>query len=83
VHYCQERHKYLSDLALNEWQQFSPAFDNEIYSYVTLEESVGGRTSFGGTSQEQVSQALTRAGEILNQDQLRLPQHAQDKLSSA
>src|SRR5262249_7482528 len=27
VKYCKERHKYLADLALSEWQQFSPAFD--------------------------------------------------------
>src|SRR5205823_4671544 len=49
VNYCNQRNKYLSDLELNEWQQFSPAFDPEIYKHVTIEESVGSRSSYGGT----------------------------------
>lgn len=82
VHYCKDRHKYLSDLALSEWQHFSPAFDQEIYSFVTLEESLSGRSSFGGTSQEQVSQALNRARTNFEQDQKRLSQSISKNLDS-
>jgi argininosuccinate lyase len=82
VHYCKDRHKYLSDLALSEWQHFCPAFDQEIYAYVTLEESLSGRSSLGGTSQEQVSQALQRAAETYVQDKKRLPQAVFEKLKS-
>jgi len=73
VQYCKERSKDLSDLALSEWQHFSPAFDNEIYEHVTIEVSVSARSSFGGTSLEQVSAALTRAREFLAHDKQRLP----------
>lgn len=80
VNYCKQRTKYLSDLELNEWQQFSPAFDMEIYKHVTIEESIGTRSSFGGTSAVQVEQALTRAQERLKQDRQRLPKRAAQRL---
>jgi argininosuccinate lyase len=72
VSYCKQRHKYLADLALSEWQQFSPAFDAEIYEHVTIEESVGAQMSYGGTAQVQVSQALERARQTLEADRQRL-----------
>jgi len=73
VKYCRQRDKYLSDLALSEWQQFSPAFDSEIYKHVTIDQSVGSMSSFGGTSQEQVAQALERARQALVKDRERQP----------
>jgi argininosuccinate lyase len=66
--YCKERRKYLSDLAINEWQYFSPAFDEDIYRYVTIEESLSSISSFGGTSSAQVAAALSRAKESVAQD---------------
>jgi argininosuccinate lyase len=80
VNYCNQRNKYLSDLELNEWQQFCPAFDPEIYKHVTIEESVGSRASFGGTAEIQVSQALERARQALIADRDRLPQRAAQRL---
>ena len=76
VNYCNQRNKYLSDLALSEWQQFSPVFDLDIYKHVTIEESVGSRQSFGGTSKEQVMSAFNRATEVLALDCQRLPAEA-------
>jgi argininosuccinate lyase len=81
VNYCEQRNKYLSDLELNEWQQFCPAFDPEIYKHVTIEESVGSRVSSGGTSEIQVSQALDRARQLLTEDRQRLPQRAAQRLN--
>lgn len=80
VQYCKERNKELADLALSEWQHFSPVFDNEIYQHVTIEESVSARSSFGGTSLEQVSAALSRATEFLAHDKQRLPSKFTSKL---
>jgi argininosuccinate lyase len=73
-HYCKTRHKYLSDLALSEWQQYSPVFEADVYEYVTMEESVGAFCSFGGSSKDQVELALARAKEHLSKDMNKLPQ---------
>ena len=72
--YCRTRNKYLSDLALNEWQQFSPAFEDDIYEYVSMEESVGAFCSFGGSSKEQVEMAMARSRESIANDENRLSQ---------
>jgi argininosuccinate lyase len=66
--YCRERTKALPDLTLNEWIQFSPAFNEDIYNYVSLENAVDSRVSFGGTGGLQVHDSLTRAVERLNTD---------------
>jgi argininosuccinate lyase len=76
--YCQTRNKYLSDLELNEWQQFSPAFETDVYEHVTVEESVGAICSFGGSSIDQVELALNRANEILANDAEELSKRAND-----
>jgi argininosuccinate lyase len=68
--YCRDRSKALPDLTLNEWIQFSPAFNEDIYNYVTVEESVDSRTSYGGTGGEQVEQSVKRAAELVNSDRL-------------
>lgn len=80
VNYCRQRNKYLSDLALSEWQQFSPAFDNEIYGQVTIEESVGSLSSYGGTSEDQVSAALDRARGTLLRDRSLVPRREAQRI---
>ena len=70
--YCRARNKYLSDLSLSEWQQFAPAFENDIYDHVAMEQSIGAYCSFGGSSTEQVELALARAKEVLQNDRTRL-----------
>ena len=70
--YCRTRNKYLSDLGLNEWQQFSPAFGEDIYESVSIQESVGTFCSFGGSSREQVELALARSSGSVEADSRRL-----------
>jgi argininosuccinate lyase len=72
--YCRTRNKYLSDLALNEWQLYSPAFEDDIYEYVSMEDSVGEFCSFGGSSREQVELAISRTKDAIAQDKGRLDQ---------
>lgn len=74
--YCKTRNKFFADMSLKEWQQFSPAFEADVYDYVTTEESVGPSCSFGGSSKDQVELALTRAKESLNMDESRMPARA-------
>ena len=66
--YCRERNKALPDLTLNEWIQFTPAFNDDIYNYVSLENAVDSRISYGGTGGVQVQESLLRAVERLNVD---------------
>ena len=72
AHYCRTRHKYLSDLALNEWQQYSPAFEADIYDYIAMEESVGAFCSYGGSSKGQVEMAMARTSAHLQKDMAQL-----------
>ncbi len=66
--YCRERNKALPDLTLNEWIQFTPAFNDDIYNYVSVENAVDSRISYGGTGGVQVQESLMRAVEKLNAD---------------
>ncbi len=70
--YCKARNKYLSDLSLSEWQQFSPAYEMDIYDHVSVEESVGAFCSLGGSSRDQVELGLLKSREILDRDNLKL-----------
>jgi argininosuccinate lyase len=72
AHYCRTRHKYLSDLALSEWQQYSPAFEADIYDYIAMEESVGAFCSYGGSSKGQVEMAMARSKGHLQKDMAQL-----------
>lgn len=75
--YCKARKKFFSDLALSEWQQFSPAFEADVYEHVTMDESVGAYCSFGGSSKDQVVTALVRSRQHVNMDQQRIPSRMQ------
>ncbi|MDY7019456.1 MAG: argininosuccinate lyase [Chloroflexota bacterium] len=48
------------DLSLSEYNNFSPLFDEDVYN-ITLESSVVARDITGGTSPQQVEQAIVRA----------------------
>ncbi len=68
IKYCRQRNKQLADLAPNEWQQFSPAFDEEIYRYVVIEDS----SNSGGsdlTDDEPVREDIKRAALVLERDE--------------
>jgi argininosuccinate lyase len=51
----------LSELALDELRQFSPAIGEDVYEVLTLEGSVNARDHFGGTAPSQVRAAVSRA----------------------
>ena len=73
VEYCRNRSRQLTDLTPSEWQQFSPAFDHDLYTNLTIEESVESCSSYGGTSTDAVTDSLGRANERYAADQNRLP----------
>ncbi len=58
---CVERGIDLAELSLEELRGFSPAIDEDVFQYLTLEGSVAARDHFGGTAPNQVRQAIARA----------------------
>ena len=69
VSYCIEQDKWLMDLTLEEFKQFSPLFDEDILEEIKVETCVANRNSYGGTSYIQVEQCLKNAAEIMKKQQ--------------
>ncbi|KIH76282.1 argininosuccinate lyase [Geoalkalibacter ferrihydriticus] len=63
VRYCIEQGKDIPELTLEEFQQFSPLIEADIYDYVTLEASVNARRATGGTARQAVTREIKRARE--------------------
>ena len=69
VSYCIEQDKWLMDLTLEEFKQFSPLFDEDILEEIKVETCVANRNSYGGTPYSQVEQSLKNATEIMKKQQ--------------
>lgn len=65
VLYCIEHNKYLLDLTLDEFKQFSTLFDERIYEVLKPENVVNARNVYGGTAKAQVEAAIGRADAAL------------------
>ncbi|AJY74496.1 argininosuccinate lyase [Paenibacillus beijingensis] len=65
VLYCIQQDKYLLDLTLDEFKQFSELFDDRIYAVLQPEAVVDARNVYGGTAKKQVSEAIGRAESAL------------------
>lgn len=67
VAYGIELNKDLSDMTLDELQQFSSEIDNDVFDILTLEGSVAARDHIGGTAPNQVVFAVDTAKNLLNE----------------
>ncbi|MBP1992664.1 argininosuccinate lyase [Paenibacillus eucommiae] len=67
VLYCIQNKKYLLDLSMDEFSKFSSLFDDKIYKILQPEHVVNARNVYGGTASNQVSDAIARAEEVLNE----------------
>lgn len=65
VLYAIQNKKYLLDLKLEEFKQFSPLFEEDVFQVLQPQEVVKARNSAGGTSFEQVKEQLKLAKEHL------------------
>jgi argininosuccinate lyase len=65
VLYSIQNNKYLLDLNIEEYQQFSPLFLDDIYVILSPEHVVAARNSYGGTSPAQVKEQIKLAEEML------------------
>ncbi|MFC4303395.1 argininosuccinate lyase [Cohnella boryungensis] len=61
VLYCIQQNKFLLDLTLDEFKQFSELFDDRIYAVLQPEAVVNARDVYGGTATPQVEAAIARA----------------------
>jgi argininosuccinate lyase len=61
VQKCVEKRCELQDLPLEELQQFSPAFDKNVFEHLTLEAVLACHDVPGGTAPQRVQQALQEA----------------------
>ena len=77
--YCQQRSKHFIDLTRGEWQEFSPAFDDEIYRYITASTATETKGTLGGTAHVQVEAALKRYVVEWREDETWM-QQASDKI---
>ncbi|WP_438447364.1 argininosuccinate lyase [Gorillibacterium sp. sgz5001074] len=65
VLYCIQNKKYLLDLAISEFQDFSKLFGDDIYTVLQPEHVVNARNVYGGTASQQVAGAIERASASL------------------
>jgi argininosuccinate lyase len=65
VGYAAEQGKQFQELSLEEYQQFSPLFGEDVYS-ITIESSLAARNVIGGTAPGRVEQALADARKLLD-----------------
>jgi argininosuccinate lyase len=65
VLYAIQHKKYLLDLSLEEYKQFSHLFENDIFVILSPEQVVSARNSYGGTSPIQVKEQINLAEEKL------------------
>jgi len=68
VRYALDQEKELNDLTLDEFSQFSPLFEADIFNILTPEQMINRRTSSGGTATRNVAQAIETARQVLAQE---------------
>ncbi|MDO7906585.1 argininosuccinate lyase [Paenibacillus sp. JX-17] len=77
VLYCIQNGKYLLDLSLEEFQQFSELFDERIYDVLQPEAVVNARNVYGGTATAQVQAAIERSEARLQATSQWVDEHVQ------
>ncbi|HEY41681.1 MAG TPA: argininosuccinate lyase [Dehalococcoidia bacterium] len=66
VSYASGQDKTLDMLSLEAYKQFSPLFEEDVYS-ITVESSLAARDNIGGTAPKRVEQALANARKTLEE----------------
>jgi argininosuccinate lyase len=61
VSYALSEKKELQDLTLREIKSISPLFKKDIFSILSIDNSINRRTSYGGTAKENVNTAIKEA----------------------
>ncbi|MGI6065217.1 MAG: argininosuccinate lyase [Bacillota bacterium] len=67
VLYCEQHEKALEDLELEELQQFSPLFQQDIFQYISLDHCVKVRNVPGGPAPAAVMEAIKQGQKLLDE----------------
>jgi len=62
VFYCLEKGKSLDQISLEEYRQFSPLVEEDVYQHISIRRCVESRRVLAGPSPESVRQAIERSG---------------------
>jgi argininosuccinate lyase len=65
VYYCLSEGKSLEELSLEEFKQFAPVVEEDVYRAIDIGQCVAARRVLGGPAPESVRQAISRARERL------------------
>lgn len=65
VLYCIDKNLALEDLSLEEFRQFSPVFDEDIYEAISLETCVNKRNTAGAPGEEAMARVLAQNEDYL------------------
>lgn len=79
VRYAIENDKYLNEITLAEYRQFSDLFADDLLEAISIEVCVANRKSYGGPAYEQTAYQLERAQEDINQAELVVEYFEQNK----
>ncbi len=66
VLYCIDKNCALDDLSLDEFKQFSPAFDQDIYEAISLKTCVEKRNTIGAPGTQAIERMIKHCEDILN-----------------
>ncbi len=61
VLHCEQRGIQLQELSLTEYQGYSGLFGEDVFVALSLDNSLGARSVFGGTARVRVAEALEQA----------------------
>lgn len=61
VGYAEEKGRELVKLHISEYKMFSKLFEKDLFGHITLEGSVSGRKSYGGTARRNVLRMIAQA----------------------
>ncbi len=65
VFYCISKDKALEDLTLEEFKEFSPLIEQDVYDAISLETCVNERKIYGGPAKEAVEKAISNGETFL------------------
>ncbi|AOY75230.1 argininosuccinate lyase [Clostridium formicaceticum] len=65
VQYCIKHHKTFEDLSLEEWQNYCPAFEKDVYDILSPQLAVDRRKTFGGTARSEVKRQIQEGKTII------------------
>jgi argininosuccinate lyase len=68
VSFCIKEGRAIDELSLPELERFSGLFDEEAYSWISVEKSLARHNAIGGTSPDMVSNQITEAERMVSGD---------------